>query len=81
MLHIVHLIERRHGHARGASIALRLVLASALLLALGLGLLLSGRALAQDAAASDPAGTAIRLQRRNTLPASVGKICLLARQQ
>ena len=61
MLHIVHLIERRHGHARGASIALRLVLASALLLALGLGLLLSGRALAQDAAASDPAGTAIRL--------------------
>ena len=61
MLHIIHMIERRQGHARASSIVLRLLLASALLLALGLGLLLSGRAMAQDAATPDPVATATRL--------------------
>ena len=49
MLHIVHMIERRFGAPRAASIMPRLLLASALLLMLGLGLLLSGRVAAQDA--------------------------------
>ena len=48
MLHIVHMIERRFGAARASHIAIRLLLASALLLMLGLGLLLSGRVAAQD---------------------------------
>ena len=61
MLHIIHMIERRQGHARASSIVLRLLLGSALLLALGLGLLLSGRAMAQDAATPDPVVTATRL--------------------
>ena len=61
MLHIIHMIERRHGRARASSIVLRLLLGSALLLALGLGLLLSGRAMAQDAATPDPVATATRL--------------------
>ena len=61
MLHIIHMIERRHGRARASSIVLRLLLGSALLLALGLGLLLSGRAMAQDAATPDPVSTATRL--------------------
>ena len=30
MLHIIHMIERRHGRARASSIVLRLLLASAL---------------------------------------------------
>ena len=57
MLHIVHMIERRFGPARGARIAMRLLLASVLLLALGAGLLASGRAAAQ---ATDPAALAAR---------------------
>ena len=61
MLHIIHMIERRHGRARASSIVLRLLLASALLLALGLGLLLSGRAMGQEAATPDPVATATRL--------------------
>ena len=57
MLHIVHMIERRFGPARGARIAMRLLLASVLPLALGAGLLASGRAAAQ---ATDPAALAAR---------------------
>ena len=48
MLHLVHLLERRLGSARASSILLRLLLASTLLLMLGLGLLLSGRVAAQE---------------------------------
>jgi dienelactone hydrolase len=55
MLHIVHLIEHRYGPQRGARIVTRLLLASLLALALGLGLLLSGRAAAQ---AADPVAVA-----------------------
>src|SRR5690606_22580166 len=54
MLHVAHLLERRFG-ARGVA---RLLLASLLLLALGVGLLLSGRAGAQDAGA--PTALAVR---------------------
>jgi dienelactone hydrolase len=61
MLHLIHIIERRFGGQRAAHVALRLLLASALLLLLGLGLLLSGRVSAQDAAGSDSAAVAIRL--------------------
>ena len=49
MLHIVHMIERRFGVERASHIVIRLLLASALLLMLGLGLLLSGRVVAQEA--------------------------------
>jgi dienelactone hydrolase len=61
MLHIVHLLERRFGERRAAYISLRLLLASALLLMLGLGLLLSGRVAAQDTAGVDGNAIATRL--------------------
>jgi poly(3-hydroxybutyrate) depolymerase len=61
MLHLIHLLERRYGTQRGSGIAMRLLLASALLLMLGLGLLLSGRVAAQDAAAVDGSAIATRL--------------------
>ena len=48
MLHIVHMIERRFGAERASHIVLRVLLASVLLLMLGLGLLLSGRVAAQE---------------------------------
>ncbi len=60
MLHLIHLLERRFGAQRASHIGMRLLLASALLLMLGLGLLLSGRAAAQ-AAPVDGAGIATRL--------------------
>ena len=60
MLHLIHLLERRFGTQRAAHIGMRLLLASALLLMLGLGLLLSGRVAAQ-AAPVDGAGIATRL--------------------
>ena len=47
MLHLVHLLERRFGARRAPHAAMRLLFASGLLLMLGLGLLLSGRAAAQ----------------------------------
>lgn len=56
MLHLIHMIERRFGTQRASHIAIRLLLASALLLMLGLGLLLSGRVAAQQAPVD---GTAI----------------------
>ena len=43
MLHMIHLLERRHGNHRAHRIAMRLLLASMLLLMLGLGLLLQCR--------------------------------------
>ena len=43
MLHLIHLLERRYGTQGASRVAMRLLLASALLLMLGLGLLLSGR--------------------------------------
>ena len=49
MLHIVHMIERRFGAERASHIAIRLLLASALLLMPGLGVLLSGHVAAQEA--------------------------------
>ena len=39
MLHLIHLLERRFGTQRTSHIGMRLLLASALLLMLGLGLL------------------------------------------
>ena len=60
MLHLIHLLERRFGTQRTSHIGMRLLLASALLLMLGLGLLLSGRVAAQDASI-DGAGIASRL--------------------
>lgn len=67
MLHLIHLLERRYGTQRASHIAMRLLLASALLLMLGLGLLLSGRVVAQDAAAVD--GNAIATQMLDHLDA------------
>ena len=61
MLHMIHLLERRHGNHRAHRIAMRLLLASMLLLMLGLGLLLPGRAAAQDAMPVDGAAIATRL--------------------
>ncbi len=61
MLHLIHLLERRFSAQRTPHIAMRLLLASALLLMLGLGLLLSGRVAAQEAAAVDGPGIAARL--------------------
>lgn len=61
MLHMIHLLERRHGNHRAHRIAMRLLLASMLLLMLGLGLLLPGRAAAQDATPVDGAAIATRL--------------------
>ncbi len=60
MLHLIHLLERRFGAQRASQIAMRLLLASALLLMLGLGLLLSGRVGAQETTAID--GTKIAKQ-------------------
>lgn len=60
MLHLIHLLERRFGKQRATHIGMRLLLASALLLMVGLGLLLSGRVAAQDAPV-DGAGIATRL--------------------
>lgn len=59
MLHVAHLVERRFGAHRGPRYVARLLLASLLLLALGFGLLPSGRAAAQQTAA--PAALATRL--------------------
>ena len=71
MLHMIHLLERRHGNHRAHRIAMRLLLASMLLLMLGLGLLLPGRAAAQDATPVDGAAcsttsmqAAMRMPRR-----------------
>lgn len=61
MLHLIHLLERRYGSRRAPHIAMRLLLASALLLMLGLGLLLSGRVAAQDAAGVDGSAIAARM--------------------
>jgi len=61
MLHLIHLLERRHGAARASQIGLRLLFASALLLALGAGLLLSGRVEAQGAPRVDGGTVANRL--------------------
>ena len=61
MLHLIHLLERRFGAQRTPHIAMRLLLASALLLMLGLGLLLSGRVAAQETAMVDGPGIATRL--------------------
>lgn len=47
MLHIVHMIERRYGPARGRQWAIRIAIASLLLLALGAGLAMSLPARAQ----------------------------------
>jgi len=60
MLHLVRLLERRFGAQRASHLVARLLLASVLLLSLGLGLLLSGRVAAQDAADVDGAGIATR---------------------
>ena len=53
MLHIVHMIERHHGVARGRQMVDRIAIASLLLLALGAGLLMAlpARAQAIDAKA------------------------------
>ena len=61
MLHLVHLLERRIGTDRASAIVLRLLLAFALLLMLGLGLLLSGRAAAQEAVKIGGSAIATRL--------------------
>ncbi|MDI1251951.1 alpha/beta fold hydrolase [Thermomonas sp.] len=64
MLHIVHLIERRHGQGSGmARILTRLLLASFAVLLLGAGLLLSGTTRAQEAPlpAADASTLAIQL--------------------
>ena len=61
MLHLIHLPDRRFGTQRASHNAMRLLLASALLLMLGLGLLLSGRVAAQDAAGVDGAAIATRM--------------------
>ncbi|MEF9978677.1 MAG: alpha/beta fold hydrolase [Thermomonas sp.] len=47
MLHIVHMIERRYGPARGRQLVVRIAIASLLLLALGAGLAMSLPARAQ----------------------------------
>jgi hypothetical protein len=60
VLHLIHLLERRFGAQRASHLGMRLLLASALLLMLGLGLLLSGRAAAQQTPV-DGAGIATRL--------------------
>jgi dienelactone hydrolase len=61
MLHLIHLLERRYGAERASRIGLRLLVASALLLMLGVGLLLSGRVAAQDAPRVDGGTVATRL--------------------
>ena len=62
MLHLIHMIERRLANRPGAArIATRVLLGSALVLALGLGLLFSTRAAAQEAPAIDGAAIATRL--------------------
>lgn len=67
MLHLIHLFEQRFGARRASHIAMRLLLASSLLLTLGLGLMLSGRAAAQVAAGVD--GVAIAKQLLDRLDA------------
>ena len=47
MLHIVHMLERRYGPARGRQLVIRIAIASLLLLALGAGLAMSLPARAQ----------------------------------
>ena len=50
MLHIVHMIEGRYGPARGHQLVVRIAIASLLLLALGVGVLMAtGKAQAQEA--------------------------------
>ena len=50
MLHIVHMIERRYGPARGRQLVVRIAIASLLLLALGVGVLVAtGKVQAQEA--------------------------------
>ncbi len=62
MLHVIHMIERRLGNRPGAArTALRLVIGSALILVLGLGLLLSMQARAQDVAKLDGGAISTRL--------------------
>lgn len=61
MLHLIHLLERRFGTQRASHIGMRLLLASTLLLMLGLGLLLSGRVAAQDAVGVDGSAIATRM--------------------
>lgn len=62
MLHVIHMIERRLGSRPGAMrSAVHMLLACALVLALGLGLLLSMQARAQDAAMPDGSAIATRL--------------------
>ncbi len=62
MLHVIHMIERRLAKRPGASrIVARMLLGSALVLLLGMGLLLSMRAEAQEAANVDGAAIATRL--------------------
>lgn len=61
MLHLIHLLERRHGTQRASQIGMRLLLAFALLMMLGVGLLLSGRVAAQDAAGADGPAIATRM--------------------
>jgi dienelactone hydrolase len=56
-MHLIHLLERRFRAQRASHIGMRLLLASAVLLALGLGVLQSARAAAQDASGAD--GTTI----------------------
>ncbi|WP_240906241.1 alpha/beta fold hydrolase [Thermomonas sp. HDW16] len=60
MLHLIHLLERRFSTQHASHNGLRVLLASALLLMLGMGLLLSGRVAAQDASI-DGARIATRL--------------------
>lgn len=61
MLHLIHLLERRYVPQHASQIGMRLLLAFALLLMLGLGLLLSGRVAAQDAAGIDGKAFATRM--------------------
>ncbi|HSD16494.1 MAG TPA: alpha/beta fold hydrolase [Thermomonas sp.] len=67
MLHLIHMIERRYGPARGRQLVGRIAIASLLLLALGLGIaLVPGKASAQAATVD---GTAIATRALNHLDA------------
>lgn len=71
MLHIVHLIERRLGHAPGTTrIATRLALASLMTLLLGAGLLLSGNSRAQQAPVAGTDAIALATQLLDHLDAA-----------